>query len=445
MPSIPIQDLLAKLPTAELWATLNNFLAPMLQMLPDTRLRRVLPLAVAGIIASQSPLVTRISQPNPSPNSKLWATAKRIYRLLSNKRVSARDFTHGLYRLAQSIVASENPAYLVVAVDPLQFEKPYTRKLEGVSTVHKSTPPDLHGQPRLTRGYPAITATVVNTRVPATTYAHWFSYKTGDFISQNIEIRHALRMTRSLFPKRRLRFVGDSGLDNARIFNWVNQLGGEFVIRASHLERWVEVYNPRLRRWEREHLRDIVDTLPWEASWEVAFTHAGYDRLAKLQIGWIRIRLTEPSEESARLELWVVVAHDGELNRTLVLLTNVEISGEQIARQVYGDWRLRGRVEDGYRFDQEQGLDIEDVRLRSLERMEEMFVLVLAAAEFVSHISTQWPPEAVEWLRELGGKLGLGIDRDGLYILLAGLRSVGQTVATLKFLADHPFPHDAFF
>jgi hypothetical protein len=33
----------------------------------------------------------------------------------------------------------------------------------------------LNGEARLARGYPAMTATVVNTRVPAISYASWFS------------------------------------------------------------------------------------------------------------------------------------------------------------------------------------------------------------------------------------------------------------------------------
>jgi hypothetical protein len=49
-----------------------------------------------------------------------------------------------------------------VALAPVNFEKPYTQKLEGVSTVYKKTPPNLQGEARLAQGYPAITATVVN-------------------------------------------------------------------------------------------------------------------------------------------------------------------------------------------------------------------------------------------------------------------------------------------
>jgi len=44
------------------------------------------------------------------------------------------------------------------------------------------------------------------------------------------------------------------------------------------------------------------------------------------------------------------------------------------------------------------------------------------------------------WLHRLGGKLGLSSDRDGPYILLAGIRAVLVTVATMSFAAQHPFP-----
>ena len=61
---------------------------------------------------------------------------------------------------------------------PPNFEKPYTETLEGVSTVLKSTPPRPKGEKRLTPGYPAITATIVNLPEPVITYTNWFSYHT---------------------------------------------------------------------------------------------------------------------------------------------------------------------------------------------------------------------------------------------------------------------------
>ena len=269
MDSVQIRAVLDKLPVPELEQSLTAFLAPVLDLLPDRRLQRVVPLAVRGILAGDTPVITAMAQSVARTDCPPWPAAKRIYRLLHNPRVPPRVMTKGLYHLARATVAQEQPSYLVIAVDPVNFEKPYTQALEGVSIVRKSTPPPLRGKARLTRGYPAITATVVNTRVPATTYANWFSYTVG-FRSENWEIKRALRLTRAVFPTQHLRFVGDAGLDDQKIYAWVKAVAGEFVIRASHLERIVEVANPRLQRWETEQLQDLVDTVPFAATWEVA-------------------------------------------------------------------------------------------------------------------------------------------------------------------------------
>jgi len=44
---------------------------------------------------------------------------------------------------------------------------------------------------------------------------------------------------------------------------------------------------------------------------------------------------------------------------------------------VYTEWRYRAQIEHTYRFDQEDGLDVEDVRVRTLERMRRVFALTL--------------------------------------------------------------------
>jgi hypothetical protein len=323
---------------------------------------------------------------------------------------------------------------LVIAVDPVNFEKPYTHALEGVSIVMKSTPPSLKGEKRLTRGYPAITATIVNLTQPATTYASWFSYVTEDFVSQNREIYRALRISHALLPGRRLRFVGDAGLDDQKIFAQVALVQGEFVFCACH-DRQIEVYNPRLDRWEPERLFDLVAGVPFEFEPIVVFTHARRIRQVRMGFGWFKMRLPETGHV-----WWVLVAHDFEDGHDLILLTNVPLETADDARAVYADWRLRGRIEHGYRFDQEDGLDVEDLRVKTLEHMRRLFILVLWAAPFVCYINRTWTQPAVLWLRQRGGKLGLKSDLNGPYVLLRGISAVWQTVATLMFATTHPFP-----
>jgi hypothetical protein len=435
MDKIQDQEAIAKLPIAELEEELAAFLAPVAEQLPDERLRRVLVAAVQGIIGAQSPVVTAVARSVEREQACAWPLAKRLYRFLANGRFGHRQVLRGLVGIARRAVAAADPPYLVVALDPVNFEKPYTKKLEVVSTVMKSTPPGPDGEKRLTPGYPAVTAAVVNLPSPVVCYAHWFSYRATDFRSENRELWQAIRATRVVFPRRRLRFVGDSGLDDQKLFARVRAAQAEFVIRVSHLNRLVEVYNDRLDRWETESLADLVATVPLGLRLEVAFHHARRERRVTVEIGWLQVRL--PGQE---WPLWLLVAHDPELDRDLVLLTNVPIRSALDAQTVYADWRYRPQIEHAYRFDQEDGLDVEDMRVRTLERMRRLFLLVLLAAMFVYHLGLAWPEPAIRWLRCLGGKLGLQIDRDGPYLLLAGIRAVFVTAATLAYAAHYPFP-----
>jgi hypothetical protein len=436
MIDIVVKGVMDKLPVGELAQSLETFLRPVYAKLPDRRLNKVVALSVRGIIGSESPVVTQMAQTVARTESGVWAAAKQMYRLLGNDRVTVAEISQGLYDLSQARVEEAAPAYAVVALDPVNFEKPYTTELEGISTVYKSTPPQLNGQARLTRGYPAITATVVNIPVPAVTYAHWFSY-TAEFISENWEINQAITTTNHLLAQYKRRYVADAGLDDQKLFASLSP--DEFVIRASHLERLVEVYNDRLDRWELEHLQDLVDTLPFSHTFKVTFTHARKDRRATIHIGWLALRLPDTHQR-----LWAIVAYEPAIDRTLVLLTNIPLSTIDEVRQVYDDWRLRSRIEHGYRFDQEQGLDVEDMRVQSLEAMQRLFILVLVAAQFVFYLIDTWPPRAVLWVRQLGGKLDLANDLDGPYLVLRGLKALIQTLVTLTFLLVSPFPHQDF-
>jgi hypothetical protein len=436
MPTIAQNDPIAKLPVAELDRSLRKFVSPVTDLLPDVRLSAVIELMLRGIVTSQSPVVTQIARGAGRTDATIWPTCQRAYRFLGNTRFSFRTLRKGLYRVAQVAVGAQRPQRLVIAIDPVNFEKPYTRALEGVSQVIKSTPPSLNGEKRLTRGYPAITATIVNLTQPAVTYAHWLSYVSADFISQNREIERAIRMSRALFPLQTLRFVADSGLDDQKVFAQVERVQGEFVIRACH-DRRVEVYNARLKRWESELLFDLVESVPFEFEQRVVFAHARRLRRARIRFGWFAVRLPDSHQT-----VWVLVAYDVQREHSLVLLTNVPLDTADIVRQVYTDWRQRSLIEHGYRFDQEEGLDVEDMRVETLERMRRLFILVLLAAQFVCAVARTWSQAALVWLRTLGGRLGLQQDRNGLYVLLRGISAVWQTAATLTFLAYHPFPKE---
>ena len=320
MNTILQNSVIDKLPMKELTATLDAFMEPVSTNLPGKRLREVAKLAVQGVIGGQSPLITQMARGVKRADETIWPVAKRLYWFIWNKRFSHRDMLKGLYGIAQHTVAAHAPARLIVALDPVNFETPYTKKLEGVSTVMKSTPPGPKGQKRLTPGYPAMTATAVNLPEPVVTYANWFSYVTADFVSENREVYRSIRTARALFPHIDLCFVADSGLDDQKIFTQMDLMGAEFIIRARHNRR-VEVYNERLDRWEEEMLDDLTATVPLPLKLRVAFTHARKVRIAEIGLGWLKIRI--PGKQQV---LWALVAYEAKLECTLVLITNIPIA-----------------------------------------------------------------------------------------------------------------------
>jgi hypothetical protein len=93
-------------------------------------------------VTSRSPVIAAIARGAGQAANRVWATARRLYRFVWSERLSHRELLKGLYGVTQQRVASYDGAHrLVVAIDPVNFEKPYMGDLEGVSTVMKSTPP----------------------------------------------------------------------------------------------------------------------------------------------------------------------------------------------------------------------------------------------------------------------------------------------------------------
>ena len=124
MKNIPLSDIFAKLPVKEMDEMLNEFLAPVAELLPEERLRRVVAQAVRGILAQETPVIAAMAQSISRQETDCWAAAKRLYRFMGNQRFNHHQLYKGLYRVEQRTVREEQLAYLVVALDPVNFEKP---------------------------------------------------------------------------------------------------------------------------------------------------------------------------------------------------------------------------------------------------------------------------------------------------------------------------------
>ena len=135
--NIALESILAKLPIMEIQDSIQSHTEALMKMLPDKRMKKVLENMLLGILGGQTPLITGMARQNGKSKGETWAVAKSMYRLLGNKRLETKVMYHGLYEIGRQVVERENPDYLVVAVDPVNFEKPYTKAQEGVRSEER--------------------------------------------------------------------------------------------------------------------------------------------------------------------------------------------------------------------------------------------------------------------------------------------------------------------
>lgn len=433
---------------------LQDFLDPFADVLPDARFRKSLRQFVPGMLAAGSPHVAKAAAHAPDAPDDAWNLTKRIYTLLQSRRYMAQDWLKCLYADARRTVegVDDPPERLLVSLDPVNFEKAYAEAIEAISTVRKSTPPvSLRSQEaaRLTKGYPAIIAQVVNLPELVIPFARLFSYETADFLSENKELMRAMRTIRTVLRGFPVCLLADAGLDDEKMFRYAQLCDLEFVIRATK-ERLIEVYNARLERWESAKLLDLAATAAGETSFKTLFTHAGYHIPARVTLDWFRIQI--PGQPWDR---WIVVARVQKLSRRrnaagewlealpdpLTLITNRPVHTAEQAQATFQDWMQRPGIEHTYRFIQEDGLDVEKIQLHRLERFRREFVLILAVAVFVLRLSEVWSPALIHWIRQLGSAVvGTDRDRQGIYLLLDGLRRILSAHALLERTIHVPPP-----
>jgi hypothetical protein len=99
--NIAREALLAKLPIVYIKDSIERHISPMQEMLPDKRMGRVIEVILLGILGGQTPVITEIARHNGKEDGESMATAKRIYRLLENRRLKTKVLYEGLYRIGQ--------------------------------------------------------------------------------------------------------------------------------------------------------------------------------------------------------------------------------------------------------------------------------------------------------------------------------------------------------
>ena len=102
--NIALEAILDKLPIEQIKQSIQSHIQPLKEMLPDKRMGSVIEVILLGILGGQTPVITGIARQNSKEEGGSWATAKRIYRLLENKRLKTSDVYEALYKIGQPSV-----------------------------------------------------------------------------------------------------------------------------------------------------------------------------------------------------------------------------------------------------------------------------------------------------------------------------------------------------
>jgi len=321
-------------------------------------LRRFIAEAVYGIQARQSVRLTEIAR-SLEERIPLRKTQYRLSRQLGRQRLWAK-ITDSLCRMASSRVRKDT----LLVLDISDIAKKYAQKMEYLATVRDGS------EGTLTNGYWTCSVIGAEPEEKALTplYNRLYSQASPDFKSENAEIRKAISFVSEHTEKRGI-WVLDRGGDRRKIIHHLVGNKLRFIIRLK-VDRHL-VYRGKKRSAYEQAL-----SCPMLYSERIVKEERGREKIYYLQFGYRPIRLPERKEQL----YMVVVQGFGQV--PMMLLTNVKVKKSRKSLwRIIESYITRWSIEETIRFIK-QSYDLEDIRLLTYKRLQNMMALILAVAYF---------------------------------------------------------------
>ncbi len=321
-------------------------------------LRRFIAETIYGIQARQSVRLTEIAR-SLEEKIPLRKTQYRLCRQLGRWGLWAK-ISNALCQMASLRVKRDT----LLVLDISDIAKKYARKMEYLAMVHDGS------EGTLANGY--WTCSVIGVepgeRVLTPLYSRLYSQAGPDFTSENAEVRKAISFVSRHTEKQGI-WVLDRGGDRREIIHHLlsNQL--RFIIR-------LKVDRHLVYRGQKRSAYEQALSCPMLYSERVVKEERGKEKIYHLQFGYRPVRLPERKEQ-----LYMVVVQ-GFGQDPMMLLTNVRITKSRKSLwQIIESYITRWSIEETIRF-VKQSYNLEDIRLLTYRRLQNMMALVLAVAYF---------------------------------------------------------------
>jgi len=320
--------------------------------------RRFLAEALYGIQARQSVHLTEIAR---ALKEKI-PLKKTQYRL--SRQLGREDLESRVLNTICRIGASRVEKKTLLIIDLSDIKKKYARKMEHLACVRDGS------ENTLVNGY--WTISVIGAEVGKTSlvplYGSLYSQKSPDFRSENLEIRRAVH-TVSKATKKKGIWVMDRGGDRDYIFDYLlnNQLS--FLIRLKKTRDLI------YREGKHRDL-ELAMSCPLPYAERIVKQEKGKETIYNLQFG------SRPVKLPGKKKPLTLVVVRGFGKTPMMLLTDHPVTkSRKSIWWVVKSYLTRWRIEETIRF-MKQSYQIEDIRLLTYHRLQNMMAILTAVAYF---------------------------------------------------------------
>jgi len=322
--------------------------------------RRFVAEAVYGIQARQSVMLSEIGRAL-NEAIRLKKTENRLSNELGRSGLGGH-LTENLLRMASIRVRKDT----LLVLDPSDIIKPYARSMEHMTRVRDGS------TGRLGNGYSTlqVIGAELNDVKVTPLYHHLYSHVAPGFESENTEILKCVREISGHTEGRGI-WVVDRGGDRRKLYRPLLDMGLRFIIRLIGTRHVI-------CGGRRVLARELAERCPMLYLDRVVKEDDGKERVYRIGYGYRRVRLPGRREKLTM----VVVRGFGEA--PMMLLTNVEVKRSRRSCQFILDSYLRRwQIEDTIRC-MKQSYGLENVRVLSYCRLQNLMVLALCAMYFAA-------------------------------------------------------------
>ncbi len=317
---------------------------------------------IYGICSAGSVKLTEIGRAL-NEKIKLKATHKRLDRNLDDPSLAEQ--------IGQAVLEQAAPQVgpdTLLLVDPSDIIKKHARKMENLARVRDGS------EGVIGNGYwfcPIVAAEVGGERITPLAVRLW-SQEAADFESENDEVLSLARQVLAATNKRGI-IVYDRGGDRGRLYReWAADPEIRFLIRQVGARDLIY-------KKQRINTAELVERCKLPYSEKVIKINDGREKVYLISFGFLPVRLPEHPDR----RLYLVVVKGFGKGPMLLLTTEPMRRERKTVWWAVEAYLTRWRVEDSIRFIK-QSYNLEDVRLLTYRRLQNMMALVLAAAYFTA-------------------------------------------------------------